>query len=259
MPSRALRRAAAIVGREPPPILLELLPVDVRRHPIFEQADPLLGRDIATSRFRLVGDSPRRIERTAAVGLRARMHRVPEPLVASAASRPPPGQSALARTLVDPLAKLDPVGHEVGMRLRQRSEFPEFGEHQRHDRADLFVRVQRDASSGRTEIANGYASEQFTATGFVLLPLMPPRPRDVPFRLAHRPLQAQEQAIVEIGRVVDPVGIGQQDLEDAAEFQELVPVGPIGSSRDRTRCRHAPARPRRAIAGNRADSRPKNR
>ena len=43
-------------------------------------------------------------------------------------------------------------------------------------------------------------------------------------RLAHRALEPQQQPVVVIGRVVEPVLVGQQGPEDGAQLQELVPV-----------------------------------
>jgi hypothetical protein len=43
----------------------------------------------------------------------------------------------------------------------------------------------------------------------------------------HRALQAQQQAIVKIPRVVDAIGVGDQRVEQGAQFQEPMPVGTV--------------------------------
>lgn len=53
---------------------------------------------------------------------------------------------------------------------------------------------------------------------------MEPRSQDVQLGLTHRPLEAEQQAVVEVGRVVHLVGIGEENLEQGAEFEEPVPV-----------------------------------
>lgn len=42
--------------------------------------------------------------------------------------------------------------------------------------------------------------------------------------LAHGPLQPQQEPIVVVAGVVEPVLIGQEDPEDGAQLQELIPV-----------------------------------
>ena len=46
-------------------------------------------------------------------------------------------------------------------------------------------------------------------------------------RLAHGALESEDQTVVEQGRVVDAVGIGDQGIGHAAQVQEPVPVGVI--------------------------------
>jgi hypothetical protein len=77
------------------------------------------------------------------------------------------------------------------MRLRERAQFGELGEHQRHDRPHLLVGIQRDAAIGHTHVSDRHAREQFAPAGLVQLPLVQSRPQDVQLGLAHRPLEAE--------------------------------------------------------------------
>ncbi len=44
-------------------------------------------------------------------------------------------------------------------------------------------------------------------------------------RLRHRPLQAEQETVVELGRRVDAVLIGDQRARQRAQIEQLVPVG----------------------------------
>jgi hypothetical protein len=56
---------------------------------------------------------------------------------------------------------------------------------------------------------------------------------DVQLRLTHGALEAEDQAVVEQGRVVDAVGIGDLGIGHAAQIEEPVPVSVIaGQARD---------------------------
>ena len=47
---------------------------------------------------------------------------------------------------------------------------------------------------------------------------------DVQLGLAHRPLQAQQQPVVVIARVVEAVQVGQQCVEQGTVLQQVMPV-----------------------------------
>src|SRR3954470_19939309 len=51
-------------------------------------------------------------------------------------------------------------------------------------------------------------------------PLVHPRAQDVQLGFAHRALQPEQEPVVVVGRVVEPVLVGQQRAEDGAQLQE---------------------------------------
>ena len=53
---------------------------------------------------------------------------------------------------------------------------------------------------------------------------MQPRPQDVKLGLAHHAAEPEQHPIVGVGRVVHAVGVGQENLEDRAQFEQMVPV-----------------------------------
>ncbi len=85
-----------------------------------------------------------------------------------------------------------------------------------HHRAGLVV-VEPD----RQELA------QLTAGGLVPQPGGQPGPDQVQLGLAHRALQAEHQPVVEVGRVIDAVGVGDQRVGHRAQIQQLIPVAVV--------------------------------
>jgi hypothetical protein len=74
------------------------------------------------------------------------------------------------------------------------------------------------------DVADGRAADQFAAPGLVQLALVHPLLEDVQFGLAHGALQPEQESVVVVARVVEPVGVRQQDPEAGARLEELVPV-----------------------------------
>jgi hypothetical protein len=51
--------------------------------------------------------------------------------------------------------------------------------------------------------------------------------QEVQFGLAHRALEAQQQPVVEIARVIQSVFVADQGVVQGADLQQLVPVGVV--------------------------------
>jgi len=118
----------------------------------------------------------------------------------------------------------DIVGHQVRVDLRHRSQFRELRQDQADDGPDLLVRVEGDATVGLLDVPDRDAGEQSPAAGLVQPAVVHPGLEDVEFGLAHRSFESEEEAVVELGRVIHPVGVGQQDVKQAAQLEELVLV-----------------------------------
>jgi hypothetical protein len=58
-------------------------------------------------------------------------------------------------------------------------------------------------------------------------------PDPAQLRLAHRPFQAKEQAIVQLPGIVDALAVDDEGVGESAEIEELVPVAIVaGQPRD---------------------------
>ena len=91
------------------------------------------------------------------------------------------------------------------------------------DGLDLLVGVDRPRAGG-ADVADRRGAQQLAAAGLVQLALVHPLLQDVELRLVHDPVQTQQQTVRMFGRVVHPVGVGQQHPVPAAQLKELVPV-----------------------------------
>ena len=100
----------------------------------------------------------------------------------------------------------------------------ELVEDQADDVLGLLVRVERDLAGRRLDVPDRDADDQLAAPGLVQLPLIHPLLEDMQFCLAHHAGQAEDQAIRILGRVVHPVGVGEQDAEPGTELEQVVPV-----------------------------------
>ena len=81
-------------------------------------------------------------------------------------------------------------------------------EDQTDDILDLLVCVQCENSSGQLHIAAGRVIEHLAASRFVQQPLVHAAAQDVQLRFAHGPLQPEQQPVIVVGRIIEPVLIG---------------------------------------------------
>jgi hypothetical protein len=100
----------------------------------------------------------------------------------------------------------------------------ELVEDQPHDARDLFVRIEGHLTRRVLEVADRDGHDQLAATRLVELALIHAPLEDVKLRLVPPAVQAQDQAVRMLRRVVHAVGVGQQHAEAGAPLPEGVPV-----------------------------------
>ena len=81
---------------------------------------------------------------------------------------------------------------------------------------------------------------QLTSGGLVPQPGGQPGPDQVQLGLAHRALEPEHEAVVEIARVIDPVGVGDQRVGQRAQIQQLIPVGVVAGQPRHLDAEHDP-------------------
>jgi hypothetical protein len=96
----------------------------------------------------------------------------------------------------------------------------------------LLVRVQRHLAGEAPRIPHRHRLAEFAPPRLGTPAFQHPRLEDVQFRFRHRPLQPEQQPIIEVGRIIDPIDIGDKRVEQRADLQKLMPV-PVRSGQAR--------------------------
>ncbi len=107
-------------------------------------------------------------------------------------------------------------GHhpERGAGLRER------GEHVADRALDLFVRVDDLGALGVVDVADRQRGAQLAALRGRPLRRLQPARHDVQLRGGHRRFQAEQQLVVEVGQVVDPVRVDEQRVRQPGQFRQ---------------------------------------
>jgi len=92
---------------------------------------------------------------------------------------------------------------------------------------------------------------QFAATGLGPLPADEAGPDEVQLGLAHGAFEPQQQPVVEVGRVIQPVLVTDQRRGHGADLQQPVPVGVVTGQPRHLQAQHDPG-PTHADVGDQA-------
>jgi hypothetical protein len=95
----------------------------------------------------------------------------------------------------------------------------ELVEDQPHRRLDLLVGVDRPLARGEPDVADRGQAQEVAATGLVELALIHPLLDHVELCFAHHAVQAEQEPVVVVGRVVGRVGVGQEHPESGTELE----------------------------------------
>jgi hypothetical protein len=138
--------------------------------------------------------------------------------------RPRPGDPA--RSVAAPRQQ-QPVLAQGQQHLAGRAEFVEPAKH-RGDRLDHRL-IRRDDHPVVLVVVqpDRQALPQLSLGGLVLEPRGQPGADEMKFSFGHRALEAEDEAVVEAGGVVDAIGVGDQGVGQGAQVQQLVPVGVV--------------------------------
>ena len=126
-----------------------------------------------------------------------------------AAGKAPPGERA---------------GHAVG-----RPGCCKRGEHVGDRRGDLGVRVDDHVAFVVVDVADRQRHPQVAAAGGGPFRLAQPAGQQVDLSFRHLALEAQKEAVVDVGQVVDTVGVDDQGVGQAGQLQQPGQVG-VGTS-----------------------------
>src|SRR4029453_10016848 len=123
---------------------------------------------------------------------------------------PPPHQLPFVRPGVQPHPQLHVVVDQPAQHPMQGAELGELGEDQPHHRPDLLVGVQHRLSRHSAQIADRQPHGQLSPPRLGLLAGQHPLLEQGQLGLAHRPLQPQQQPVVELHRLADPFADGSR-------------------------------------------------
>ena len=84
--------------------------------------------------------------------------------------------------------------------------------------------IERHLARGTAHIAHRHGLAQLAPSRLGFPAREHPRLQDMQFGFGHRPFQAQQQTIVVMGWIIHPIGVGDQRIEQRADFQKLMPI-----------------------------------
>ena len=97
--------------------------------------------------------------------------------------------------------------------------------------------------------AHGQAAAQLAARRLVADAAVQACAQNMQLGLAHGALEAEQQSIVEHGRVIDAVGIADERVGEAAEIEQAIPVGVVAGEAGDLETEHDPDMSERDFGG----------
>ncbi len=205
-------------------ITLELIPGDVGRKAIRQEDLSLLGPGRLSSSARPAGRLTPPVDRPGAIDVDAGIDRVAEQTSQRRPAGPAPFQLALRRSPGRAHRHLDIVLGQVAQHPADGAKALEQLEHHTDHALSLLVGVERHFARRAAHITHRQRLAELPPPGLGVAARQHPRLDDVQFCFRHRPLQPKQQTIVEVGRIIHAVNIGDQGVEQRADLQQLVPV-----------------------------------
>src|SRR5918996_1277464 len=189
----------------------------------------------------------------AAIDIGASVGRVREHPVDRRVGRRDPGELGVAGALHghhESLAE-QPQPHRA-RRAQFGEAFEDGGDHAAHG----LVGVQQDlAVFVAPHQPDGQAPAQLASCGLVADAAFQAGAQHVQLGLAHRALETQHQPVVEAGRVVDAIGVGDQRVGDTGQVQQPIPVG-VGAGQPRhLQAEHDPYTTKGDVGGDSSEAR----
>ena len=88
----------------------------------------------------------------------------------------------------------------------------------------LLVRIERNLPRRTLHISHRNPAAELAAPCLRPLARQHARLENVQLRFRHRALEAKQETIVEVGRIIYSIGVGDQGVEQRADLQQLMPV-----------------------------------
>src|SRR5271157_5369494 len=91
----------------------------------------------------------------------------------------------------------------------------------------LLIRVLLDSVAPGLYVADGYSKEQRATARFLLQRLVRALPKQRKLEFAHRAFHAEQQAIVGMPSIVDPILVDDDGPDQSAELDQRMPVAAV--------------------------------
>ena len=115
-------------------------------------------------------------------------------------------------------------------------------EHEADGALDLLVGIEHQLLVGADDISQRRRHRQLAAARLVELSADQARAQHVQLGFTHRPLEPEQQAVIEVGRIVEPVFVQNERLAQGADLEQAMPIARVtGESRDLQSHDHAHA------------------
>ena len=170
----------------------------------------------------------------------ARVLRIVNDLAGTTVQQLTPDKLALVGTAAQPAWKEQLLGMEVLYHRQTRTRALEGVEEQLHGRLHLGIRIEDDAILRIMDEADRQHLFELPAPRAAEDPTAQARLQHVQLRFAHRALQAEQQAVVKVPRVVEPVLIEDERVGECAQLEQPMPIGGVARQARDLQAQHYP-------------------
>jgi|SRR5215831_10862722 len=200
-------------------------PIDEPLMVVRDEHGPLRLRQLADALLARSGRIERDLMAALAISVSARVDGIRQHMINRNVARVDPAHFSSG---AGPQGQQQSLAAEPEPDATYRSEFGETREDRADHTADGFVRMETNLAVLVTpHEADREPAAQLATRGLVANAAEQACAQHMQLRLTHRALEAKQQSIVEHGRVIDAVGVGDQRVSEAAEVEQAIPIGVV--------------------------------
>ncbi|MCY1282253.1 hypothetical protein D9M68_655740 [compost metagenome] len=156
--------------------------------------------------------------------INARIRRILDQADHALMSQAPPDEPARPSAAVGALGKAQATFGEALDDRVCAAGLVKQAKRQLHGAAHLVIGIQDDVALVVIAQPNRERKAQLTLLRLVELAALEAPAQKVQFGLCHRAFEAQQQAVVEVARVVAPIGVDDQGTGERAQLEQAMPV-----------------------------------
>ena len=207
-------------------VAFELVPGDVGRVMILDQNVPFSHRSVHAATNALATVHHAHPARRAPECVGAGIDRIGQDVVHDVVGRQAP-HDAMCFTPARFGGQFDPFVSEPDMHLPCTLELGEFREDELNGLLHALVRILLDPVAPNFHIARGYTENQRATARLLTQRLLRALAEQRQFKLAHRPLHAEQQPIIGMARIVDSILVDDDGADQSTELDQRMPVAAV--------------------------------